>query len=133
MKAIDNALHLSDVFGVQASDSAVLVVLFVFSSVWQILDASLEDEGLLECTPDKSSKWLTAIQDMDVDCFQEKKYEYHEGMLKMNTLMAVEMIAESLQNRMTSRILLLVRQNIEIIGVKELEACKSRNLCTDGF
>lgn len=114
MKAIDNALHLSDVFGVRASDSAVLVVLFVFSSVWQLLDASLEDEGLLECTPDKSSKWLTEIQDMDVDCFQEKKYEYHEGMLKMNTLMAIEMIAEYLQNRMTSRILLLVRQNMPL-------------------
>jgi len=112
MKAIDDALHLSDVFGVQASDSAVLVVLFVFSSVWQLLDASLDDEGLLECTPDKTSRWLTGIQDMDVDCFREKKYEYHEGMLKMNTLMAIEMIAESLQNRMTSRILLLVRQNM---------------------
>lgn len=112
MKAIDDALNLSDVFGVQASEPAVLVVLFVFSSVWQLLDASLDDEGLLEYTPDKSSKWLSRMQDMDIDRFQEKRFEYHEGLKKMNTLMAIEMVADYLQNRLTSRILLLMRQNM---------------------
>uniref|UniRef100_A0A803MX65 Mediator of RNA polymerase II transcription subunit 33A n=1 Tax=Chenopodium quinoa TaxID=63459 RepID=A0A803MX65_CHEQI len=115
LKAIDDALHLSDIYGIQASGPAVLSVLFVFSNVWQLVDASLDDEGLLEYSPEKSSRWLTGIQDMDIDNhgrFLENRIEFQEGVLKTNTLMAVEMIVESLQSKVTSQILFLVRQNM---------------------
>lgn len=112
---MDDALHLSDVFGIHASDPAVISVLFVFSNVWQLIDASLDDEGLLEYTLDKSSRWLTGVQDMEIDDhghFLENRIKPQEGLLKMNTLMAIEMIVESLQNKVTTQILFLVRQNM---------------------
>ncbi|XP_019106358.1 mediator of RNA polymerase II transcription subunit 33A isoform X2 [Beta vulgaris subsp. vulgaris] len=115
LKAVDDALHLSDVFGIHASDPAVISVLFVFSNVWQLIDASLDDEGLLEYTLDKSSRWLTGVQDMEIDDhghFLENRIKPQEGLLKMNTLMAIEMIVESLQNKVTTQILFLVRQNM---------------------
>ena len=115
MKAIDDALHLSDVFGIESSDMAVLSVLFVFSTLWQLVDASLDDESLLEYTPDKTSRWLTGIQDMEIDDhgrFLESRVEHLEGMLKMNTLMAIEMIVESLQSSVPSQIFFLVHQNM---------------------
>ena len=56
MKSIDDVLHLSKIYGLQVSEPGVILVEFVFSIVWQLLDASLDDEGLLELTPDKKSR-----------------------------------------------------------------------------
>ncbi|GMP91109.1 hypothetical protein CsSME_00041944 [Camellia sinensis var. sinensis] len=56
MKSIDEVLHLSQIFSLPASEPGLLVVGFVFSIVWQLLDASLDDEGLLELTPEKKSR-----------------------------------------------------------------------------
>ncbi|KAF2287842.1 hypothetical protein GH714_002935 [Hevea brasiliensis] len=50
MKSIDAVLHLSQNFGLQASDPGILMVEFIYSIVWLLLDASLDDEGLLELT-----------------------------------------------------------------------------------
>ncbi|XP_074274774.1 mediator of RNA polymerase II transcription subunit 33A-like [Silene latifolia] len=115
LKAVNDALHLSDVYGYAPADPAVLMVLFIFSSVWQLVDASLDDEGLLEYTLDKKSNWLTRLQDMEIDVhshFQDNRIEYRERMLKANTLMAIDLIAEYLENKVTSRILFLVSQNM---------------------
>lgn len=115
MKSIDNVLHLSQTFGLQACEPGVLLVEFVFSIVWQLLDASLDDEGLLELTLEKKSIWPTRAQDMDVDgheSYKEKIIERHERLNKMNTSMAIEIIGEFLQNKVTGRILYLARQNM---------------------
>ena len=115
LNSIDEALHLSDVFGIEASDPAVLLLLVVFSNVWQLVDATLDDERLLEFTPDKSSRWLTTIQDIEIDDnghFLENRSEHREAMLKSNTSMAFEMIVESLQSKVTLQIFFLVRQNM---------------------
>ncbi|GMH25966.1 hypothetical protein Nepgr_027809 [Nepenthes gracilis] len=115
MKSIDDVLRLSQVFGVQACEPGVLVVLFVFSIVWQLLDASLDDEGLLEFTSDKKPRWPTRMQDMEIDdreSFQERRAEHYEGMRRTNTSMAIELIGKFLQDEVTFRILYLARCNL---------------------
>ncbi|XP_022771072.1 mediator of RNA polymerase II transcription subunit 33B-like isoform X1 [Durio zibethinus] len=115
MKSIDDVLHLSQIFGIQVSEPGLLLVEFVFSIVWQLLDASLDDEGLLELTPEKRSIWSTVTQDMEIDNaenFNEKRNEHHDVLYKGNTTMAIEIIGEFLQNKVTSRILFLARRNM---------------------
>ncbi|KAL6952361.1 hypothetical protein U1Q18_034166 [Sarracenia purpurea var. burkii] len=115
MKSIDEVLHLSQIFALPASEPGLLLVELVFSIVWQLLDASLDDEGLLEHTPEKKSSWLTGAQDMEIDShdsYDEKRIKRHEGMHKMNTVMAVEIIGEFFKHKVTSRILYLARRNM---------------------
>ncbi|XP_034692228.1 mediator of RNA polymerase II transcription subunit 33A-like isoform X3 [Vitis riparia] len=115
MKSIDDVLHLSQIFGLQVCEPGALVVEFIFSIVWQLLDASLDDEGLLELAPDKKSKWPTRSQDMDIDgqdSFNEKRTDRQEGLCKVNTVMAIEIIGDFFQNKVTSKILYLARRNM---------------------
>ncbi|KAK4372483.1 hypothetical protein RND71_007867 [Anisodus tanguticus] len=64
---LDSVLHLTEVFGMHADEPGVLVVEIIFSLVWQLLDASLDDEGLLQLTPEKKSRWPTKPEDMEID------------------------------------------------------------------
>lgn len=115
MKSIDDVLHLSLIFGVQVSEPGLLLVEFFFSIVWQLLDASLDDEGLLELTPEKRSIWPTVTQDMEMDTtdsFNETRSAHHDVLYKGNTMIAIEIIGEFLQNKVTSRILFLARRNM---------------------
>uniref|UniRef100_A0A6N2MAC1 Mediator of RNA polymerase II transcription subunit 33A n=1 Tax=Salix viminalis TaxID=40686 RepID=A0A6N2MAC1_SALVM len=115
MKSIDDVVHLSQVFGVQLCEPGILLVEFVFSIVWQLLDASLDDEGLLEQSLEKNSRWLSRMQDMEIDGnenFSEKRIEHHEGLHKVNTTMAIELIEEFFKNKVTSSILYLARRNM---------------------
>ncbi|OMP04999.1 hypothetical protein COLO4_09143 [Corchorus olitorius] len=115
MKSVDDVLHLSEIFGLQVSEAGLLLVEFVFSIIWQLLDASLDDEGLLELSPEKRSIWPTLTQDMEIDNpenFNEKRNEQHDVLCKGNTTMAIEIVGEFLQNKVTSRILFLARRNM---------------------
>ncbi|XP_048228319.1 mediator of RNA polymerase II transcription subunit 33B isoform X2 [Ricinus communis] len=115
MKLLDDVLHLSHIFDLQVCEPGLLLVAFVFSIVWQLLDASLDDEGLLDLTSEKNSRWLISPQDMEIDGhenFGEKRSEHHKGLLKVNTTMAIDLIGEFLQNKVTSRFLYLARQNM---------------------
>lgn len=127
MRSVDEVLHLSHIFGLQVCEPGMLLVEFVFSMVWQLLDSSLDDEGLLELTSEKKSKWLTSLQDVEIDgheTFGGKRNEFHEGLCKANTTMAIQLIGEFLQKKVTSRILYLARQNMyEFIFVFTLIFC----------
>ncbi|GFP97862.1 mediator of RNA polymerase ii transcription subunit 33a [Phtheirospermum japonicum] len=115
MESIDDILQFRQIFEVQSSEPGHLVVEFIFSVVWKLLDASLDDEGLLEHTLDKKSRWPIKSQNMEIDCcdgFEGKKMERQAALSKMNTLMAIELIGEFFQNTMTSRILYLARRNM---------------------
>ncbi|XP_052189469.1 mediator of RNA polymerase II transcription subunit 33A isoform X2 [Diospyros lotus] len=115
MNLIDNVLHFSQIFGLLGSEPGIVVVEYIFSTVWQLLDASLDDEGLLELAPEKKSKWITKSQDMEVDSdenYDEKRIQYQERLQNINTLTAIELIGQFLQNKVTSRILYLARQNM---------------------
>ncbi|KAA3485473.1 mediator of RNA polymerase II transcription subunit 33A [Gossypium australe] len=115
MESIDATLHLSEIFGLQTTEPAILVVEFIFSIVWQLLDASLDDEGLLELTEEKVSRWAIKPQEMEIDghdMYDEKNIAYRERLQNFNTTMAIEIIGQFLQNKVTSRILYLARRNM---------------------
>ncbi|XP_059434342.1 mediator of RNA polymerase II transcription subunit 33A-like [Corylus avellana] len=112
MQSIDTVLQLSQIFGMQTSQSGAIVVEFIFAIVWQLLDASLDDEGLLANTSEKKPRWVTNPHDMEIDNYGEKQTEHHERMQKFNTVMAIELIGQFLQNKVTSGILNLARQNM---------------------
>lgn len=115
MVAIDDALHLSQIFGLHLSEPSLLLLEFVFYTVYQLLDASLDDEGLLELAPEKNFKWPTVADDMEIDNlddFNEKRSEHQERLSKVNTVMAMEIIGEFLSNKATSRIIFLARKNL---------------------
>ncbi|KAL4310939.1 hypothetical protein GQ457_01G032780 [Hibiscus cannabinus] len=115
VKSIDATLHLSEIFGLQTTEPAILVVEFIFSMVWQLLDASLDDEGLLELTEEKVSRWGIKPQEMEIDghdVYDEKNIAYCERLQNFNTTMAIEIIGQFLQNKVTSRILYLARRNM---------------------
>ena len=46
------------------------------------------------------------------ESFGEKRSEHHDGLHKVNTTMAIDLIGEFLQNKVTSRILYLTCQNM---------------------
>lgn len=118
MESIDAAMQLSKIFGLPESEAGILVVEFIFSIVWQLLDASLDDEGLLELTPEANSRWGIKSQEMDIDSygsFDEKSTESHGILQNANTTMAIEIIGQFLQNKVTSRILYLARQNLYVL------------------
>ncbi|KAH6818865.1 REF4-related 1 [Perilla frutescens var. frutescens] len=136
MEAINDVLQFYQIFGVQSSEPGILIVEFVFSIVWELLDASLDDEGLLELTPEKKSRWPVRSQDMDVDYldnFDGKRMERQEALSKINTIMAVEMLGEFFRDKTTSRILYLARRNMPVhwgcfIDNLRLLAAKSASL-----
>nr|XP_043623980.1 mediator of RNA polymerase II transcription subunit 33A [Erigeron canadensis] len=112
MDSIDNVLHLSQIFGIKVNDPGTLLLEFIFSIVWQLVEAALGDEGLLELTEERNIKWNNVPQDMEIDNYSGKMNEYHETLQSKNTVMAVELIGIFLQNKVTSRILLLARRNM---------------------
>jgi hypothetical protein len=119
MQSIDTVLQLSQIFGMQTSEAGAIVVEFIFAIVWQLLDASLDDEGLLANTPEKKPRWVTNPYDMEIgrhDNYDEKQTEHHERMQKFNTVMAIELIGQFLQNKVTSGILNLARQNMYMLS-----------------
>lgn len=115
MKSIDDVRQLSQLYDQKACELGVVLVEFVFSIVWQLLEASLDDEGLIDDSPENKPRWLSKSCDMDIDepgCFSEMKTEQKEGLKKENTAMAIEIIAEFLRNKTTSRLLSLVHRNM---------------------
>jgi len=113
MKSIDAVLHLSKIFGMSQSEPGIVVVEFIFSIVWQLLDASLDDEGLLEFTQEKKSRWAMLYQEMELDG-RNNYTEQIENLRSTNTLIAVEMIGRFLQDKVSSRILCLARRNLYV-------------------
>lgn len=114
MFSLDEILNLSRVFGLQANEASALLVLFIFSIVWQLVDAALDDEGLLQLT-ETEPKWPVKPQDMEVDendIFEGKRKEYNERLRAINTIFAIELLGEFFQNKVTSKILHLARQNM---------------------
>ncbi|KAJ0587975.1 putative phosphoglycerate mutase (2,3-diphosphoglycerate-independent) [Helianthus annuus] len=87
----------------QVASGSVLLE-FIVAVVWQLVEAALGDEGLLELTKERTYKW-NVPQDMEI----KKRNEILQGR---NTVMAVELIGLFLQNQITSRILLLARRNM---------------------
>ncbi|KAK1318763.1 Mediator of RNA polymerase II transcription subunit 33A [Acorus calamus] len=116
MVFIDDVLHLSEMFGIQACEPGILVVEFVFCIIWQLLDAALDDEGLQDLMPEKKSSWPTRPQEMEIDedDFNGRRIENYDKLRKMNTLMSIEIVGQLLHHKVISRLLCLARLNMPL-------------------
>ncbi|KAL9240775.1 hypothetical protein vseg_014956 [Gypsophila vaccaria] len=115
MTSIDHVLGLSQMFHPQTREPEALLVDLVFTLVWQLLDVLLDDEGLLDLTPEKKSIWVTSSDGMGFDTFEEfdeKRFELRESLKSLNSALAVEIIGLFLQNGVTSKLLHLVSHNM---------------------
>ncbi|KAD2236682.1 hypothetical protein E3N88_41584 [Mikania micrantha] len=115
MESIDDTLHLNEIFAFQSSEPGLVLVEFIFSVVWELLYASLDDENLLELVPEKKSPWKIRPMKMEIDDhnnYGENNIDYHQGLYKMNTITAIETIGEIFRNKVTFRILQLARRNM---------------------
>ncbi|CAF2159011.1 unnamed protein product [Brassica rapa subsp. narinosa] len=144
MDSVANILRLPELFRLETSKPGVLLVEFVFKMVSLLLDACLRDEGLIEPSQDSSSQWLIKSQDMEIDDperFNEKNGS-HEKLQTLNTIMAIEMVAEFLRNTVISRLLYLVSSNrasswhefvrrVQVLGENSM-ALRSSKVLTSG-
>ncbi|KAL4205446.1 hypothetical protein AMTRI_Chr01g137360 [Amborella trichopoda] len=115
LKSVDDALHLSQTYGIQAAGLGEVVVEFVFTVVSLLLDAILEDEGLLDLKLDKRFTPTIAQQDImeiDVESIDGRRRDYCEKLRKLNTSLTIELIGQFLQHRLTSSLLRLACQNM---------------------
>ncbi|RAL43521.1 hypothetical protein DM860_012662 [Cuscuta australis] len=115
MESVDQTLSLSQTFGLPDFETGLVLVEFIFKTVWELVDASLDDEGLLELSAGKESMWPIRTQDMEIDnrdACDGKRVEQNELFLKMNTTLATEIVGEFFQNKVTSKILYLARRNM---------------------
>ncbi|KAL8158128.1 hypothetical protein AgCh_002719 [Apium graveolens] len=108
---VDKILQLSKLFDVPASEPGVFVVEFIFSIVWQLLEASIDDEGLLAFTPDKEFKWILETRYMDLDS-HDKNTSHQKRLQSANTVMAIDLIGQFLQNKVIFYILHLARKSM---------------------
>ncbi|KAL5082157.1 hypothetical protein RYX36_010578 [Vicia faba] len=117
MESIDDVLKLSQIYGQKDCETGVVLVEFVFSILSQFLEASLDDERLLYNIPEIRPRWINNSHDMDIDvpdCNSRMHREQKEWLLRENTKLAIEIIVEFLQNKMTSRLLSLVHRNMPL-------------------
>ncbi|KAF3457211.1 hypothetical protein FNV43_RR01868 [Rhamnella rubrinervis] len=112
MESIEAALNLSQIFGLPVSEPGIIVVEYIFSVVWQFLEASLDDEELLNGTQEQRFIWATKHQEMEINGHDEKTNKHSKVLQDSNTVMAIEIIGELLQNKGTSKILYLARKHL---------------------
>ncbi|KAF5787780.1 putative mediator of RNA polymerase II transcription subunit 33A/B [Helianthus annuus] len=111
MNSIDIVLNLSQIFGTKVNDPGSVLLEFIVAVVWQLVEAALGDEGLLELTKERTHKW-NVPQDMEIEDSGSYGGKRIEILQSRNTVMAVELIGLFLQSKITSRILLLARRNM---------------------
>ncbi|WVZ62432.1 LOW QUALITY PROTEIN: hypothetical protein U9M48_012186 [Paspalum notatum var. saurae] len=101
MDLIDGNLSLSKIFGISTCQPG-------------LVDVVLDDEGMLELTPEKKAKWPTRPEDVSTfeGTFTEQRTENIEKLQKMNTVKTVELIEHVLRDKVVTRILSLARENI---------------------
>ncbi|XP_062188994.1 mediator of RNA polymerase II transcription subunit 33A-like [Phragmites australis] len=115
MDLIDENLSLSKIFGVSTCQPGVFVVHFVLCILWQLVDAILDDEGLLELTPEKKAQWPTRPEDVSAfeGTYIEQRTEKIEKLQKMNSVITIELIEHLLRDKVITRILSLARENMQ--------------------
>ncbi|KAE9612788.1 hypothetical protein Lalb_Chr06g0176771 [Lupinus albus] len=120
MISVDHALHLSQLYNHSSHSHShsdlhpqpgVLLVWFLFTILSMLLEASLDDEGLLEHKP----TWHHHHHHHDDDDVIDDVImsdPHNEPLFRNNTGITIELIALFLQNKLTSRILSLLHTNM---------------------
>jgi hypothetical protein len=118
MQLIDDNLNLSKIFAFPTCEPGVFIVEFVLCILWKLIDTALDDEGLLELTPEKKARWPTRPQDISAfeGSFSEQKQEKIEKLQRMNSVITIELIGHLLHDKVTTRILSLARENMYVFS-----------------
>lgn len=118
MDIIERNLRLSKIFGISTSEPGVFVVHFILCIIWQLIDVVLDDEGLLELTPEKNAQWPTRPEDVSTfeGTFTEQRTEKIKKLQKMNTVTTMELIEHLLRDKVITRILSLARENMYVFS-----------------
>ncbi|RZC10246.1 Mediator of RNA polymerase II transcription subunit 33A isoform D [Glycine soja] len=101
MSSIHHLLHFSQLYSSLDPHPGVVLVLFLFTLVSQLLEASLSDEGLLQHSP----RFLP-VDPADI------VIDNNDALRRKNTAMAIQIISRFLHHKLTSRILALVQRNM---------------------
>jgi hypothetical protein len=114
MQLIDDNLGLSKIFGFSTCEPGVFVVEFTLCMLWQLVDAALDDEGLLELIPDKKAHWPTRSDDVSAfdGTFSEQRIDKIDKLQKMNNVITIELIGHLLHDKVITHILSLARENM---------------------
>lgn len=80
-----------------------------------MVDTALDNEGLLELTPEKAAQWPTRPQDVSTfeGSLSEQMPEKIEKLQKMNSVITIELIGNLLHDKVVNRILSLARENMK--------------------
>lgn len=105
-KSVDDALQLSDTYGVQQMDFGHATVLFIMSVITSLIDCTIEDYGLQLVCMDKHGNAYSGggHQLMDIDDTTNsngKRNEHREHLRRTNALMAVEVAEKISSNKRT--------------------------------
>ncbi|XP_051127540.1 mediator of RNA polymerase II transcription subunit 33A-like isoform X2 [Andrographis paniculata] len=109
MDALDQVLQLSQKFNIECNEAGAKLVMYVFSIIWQLLDAILDDEGLSGDGVDP--KWPVKFEEDD-NVFDETRKQYGEKMQAANTSIAVDLLSQFLQDKVAAGILYLARKTM---------------------
>jgi hypothetical protein len=114
MGLVDESLSLSKIFGISMNQPGVFVVRYVLCILWQLIDAVLDEEGLLELTPEKKGQWLTRADDVSAfkGAFTEQRTEKIENLQKRNCVITIELIGNLLRDKVVTCLLSLARENM---------------------
>ncbi|KAJ4809038.1 Mediator of RNA polymerase II transcription subunit 33A [Rhynchospora pubera] len=114
MVLIDNAIQLSKMFGFETCEPGVFAMEYILCIAWQLVDAILDDEGLLELTTEKLSQWPMRPHDIGISggALGEQRTETFDRLQKTNTSFAVEIIKHFLSHKVISRLLSLAREGM---------------------
>jgi hypothetical protein len=114
MGLVDESLSLTKIFGISMNQPGVFVICYVLCILWQLTDAVLDEEGLLELTPEKKGQWPTRADDMSTfeGAFTEQRSEKIENLQKRNCVITIELISNLLRDKVITCILSLACENM---------------------
>jgi hypothetical protein len=115
VKAVDEALHLSQLYGVSVSDFGTVAVQFLLTLIWRLMDATLEDWGVLIARTAKQELAMHQGQEsyMEVDQYMaEKQAGQLEQMHAANCIAAIDLVSKIIQNKMMKCLLRVAYHNL---------------------
>ncbi|XP_057816725.1 mediator of RNA polymerase II transcription subunit 33A [Cryptomeria japonica] len=117
IKAVDEALQISQAFGMPVTELGQTVVLFVFTVVCNLLNATAEDWGMQMIWSEKQQilTMNTGQNDMCLDIeddLNDKRHLHRENLRRTNSMVAIELIGKLMEHRKTASLLCLARRNM---------------------
>ena len=117
VKAVDEGLQLSQLYGVSVSDFGTVAVQFLLMLIWRLMDATLEDWGVLITRTTKQEHVMQMHHKeeshMDVDDYmEEKQVGQREQMHATNCIAAIDLVSKIMQNKMLKCLLRIAYHNL---------------------